>query len=429
MLSNVSGDTLAITGDGAADQITLRLASPRILQVEARPFNRTTFSRIAVRSGGGADEVRIDESGGVFTDTEITTIETGAGARRRQRRLRRRGDRGRRRRRLRQPGRGRRHRSLGAGDDTVLQDEADARDPLEGQSGLDTLRVLGTGQAEEFTVAGVRHARAVHARHVAGARRRGRDRDRRGERGRRRRSDRRRATSTAPASLRVDADLGVADGARDQVSLAGPRHRRDDQREDGRRRRAGLRAIELQVENAATRSTIGSRCSAPTATTCSGSNAVAPRIGITLDGGAGSDTLVGNSGTEVLRGGPGFDVAVGRAGDDVIDLGDGDDSADWNPGDGNDIIDGGSGCGPASLQRQRRQRAAHADRERHAHPVHARRRSPSCWTWPGSSASTCSRAPAPIGITVGDLTGTGITAVNSTWPSRPAWSATTRPTR
>ena len=80
VLSNVSGDTLAVTGDGGADQITLRLVSPRILQVNGSPFNRTTFSRISVRSGAGADEVRIDESGGVFTDTELTTIETGAGA-------------------------------------------------------------------------------------------------------------------------------------------------------------------------------------------------------------------------------------------------------------------------------------------------------------------------------------------------------------
>ena len=132
VLSNVSGDTLAVTGDGGADQITLRLASPRILQVNGSPFNRTTFSRISVRSGAGADEVRIDESGGVFTDSEITTIETGAGADvvsgGSGAEVIVTGDDG----DFVSPGAGDDTVQLGAGDDTVLQHEGDARDLARG---------------------------------------------------------------------------------------------------------------------------------------------------------------------------------------------------------------------------------------------------------------------------------------------------------
>ena len=169
VLSNVSGDTLTITGDGGADQITLRLASPRVLQVGTSTFNRTTFSRISVRSGGGADEVRIDESGGVFTDTEITTIETGAGADvvsgGSGAEVIAAGDDG----DFVSPGAGDDTVFLGAGDDTVLQHEDAGRDTLEGQSGLDTLRVLGTGQAEEFTAQAF-GTRALFTRDTSSAR-------------------------------------------------------------------------------------------------------------------------------------------------------------------------------------------------------------------------------------------------------------------
>jgi hypothetical protein len=85
VLSSVSSVTLTITGDAANDQITLRVApgASRSLQVvtaSTSTCDRTTFSDISIRSGGGGDDVRMDESSGVFTDTEAVTIETGAGA-------------------------------------------------------------------------------------------------------------------------------------------------------------------------------------------------------------------------------------------------------------------------------------------------------------------------------------------------------------
>jgi Ca2+-binding RTX toxin-like protein len=82
---------------------------------------------------------------------------------------------------------------------------------------------------------------------------------------------------------------------------------------------------------------------------------------ITLDGGAGDDTLAGGSGSDVLDGGSGDDVLRGGDGDDVLtggpgndqvdggrgsdtaSLGAGDDRFTWDPGDGSDAVDGGAG--------------------------------------------------------------------------------------
>lgn len=74
-----------------------------------------------------------------------------------------------------------------------------------------------------------------------------------------------------------------------------------------------------------------------------GSNGLAPLIGLTVDGGTGSDTLTGGDGNDVLLGGDGNDTVSGGRGDDLAFLGAGDDVAVWNPGDGNDTIEGQDG--------------------------------------------------------------------------------------
>src|SRR4029079_1437534 len=78
VVSVVSADTLTITGDAAADRITLRPGAPGSLLVDTGPvssLDSANFTRISVRSGGGADEIRIDDVEG-----EDITIESGAGA-------------------------------------------------------------------------------------------------------------------------------------------------------------------------------------------------------------------------------------------------------------------------------------------------------------------------------------------------------------
>lgn len=75
-------------------------------------------------------------------------------------------------------------------------------------------------------------------------------------------------------------------------------------------------------------------------------NATALTVGIvklTLDGGAGNDTLLGSNGADVLLGGSENDVVEGQQGNDVAFLGAGDDSFQWDPGDGNDTVEGQDG--------------------------------------------------------------------------------------
>jgi Ca2+-binding RTX toxin-like protein len=64
---------------------------------------------------------------------------------------------------------------------------------------------------------------------------------------------------------------------------------------------------------------------------------------LTIDGGAGNDTIVGSQGADMLIGGAGNDVITGGAGNDTAFLGDGNDRFIWNPGDGSDIVEGGAG--------------------------------------------------------------------------------------
>jgi Ca2+-binding RTX toxin-like protein len=71
--------------------------------------------------------------------------------------------------------------------------------------------------------------------------------------------------------------------------------------------------------------------------------AVGERIALTIDGGAGVDSITGTSGADELRGGPGDDTITGGRGDDVVDGGDGNDTIHRSAPDGRDRIEGGAG--------------------------------------------------------------------------------------
>ena len=64
---------------------------------------------------------------------------------------------------------------------------------------------------------------------------------------------------------------------------------------------------------------------------------------LTIDGGAGDDTILGSQGADTLLGGDGNDFVFGDNGNDLALLGAGDDVFQWNPGDGNDTIEGQDG--------------------------------------------------------------------------------------
>ncbi len=66
-------------------------------------------------------------------------------------------------------------------------------------------------------------------------------------------------------------------------------------------------------------------------------------IKLTIDGGAGNDTIKGSQGADVLIGGDGNDFVDGNRGDDIALLGAGADTFQWDPGDGSDIVEGQDG--------------------------------------------------------------------------------------
>ncbi len=70
---------------------------------------------------------------------------------------------------------------------------------------------------------------------------------------------------------------------------------------------------------------------------------LAALIGLTIDGGAGNDTILGGNGIDTLIGGDDNDFVDGNQGNDVALLGNGDDIFQWDPGDGSDIVEGQAG--------------------------------------------------------------------------------------
>jgi Ca2+-binding RTX toxin-like protein len=77
--------------------------------------------------------------------------------------------------------------------------------------------------------------------------------------------------------------------------------------------------------------------------TITAGNGLAGLIQLTLDGGAGNDTITGGDGDDRLFGGDGNDVINGGRGNDTAVMGAGDDTFVWNPGDGSDVVEGGEG--------------------------------------------------------------------------------------
>ena len=255
VVSTVTADTLTITGDAAADRLTLRLApgAPGTLAGRHRraPTSRST-ARPSRRSRSArapaADDIRIDESNGDLHRPEATTIESGAGADLVRRRPRRRGDRRRRRQRPRARRR-RRRRAVPRRAATTPRSRARTTAPTSSRA-----------RAASTPLQTVRHGR-VRGVHRAG---------------RRRRASASAATWAWPRTdmagiespsstprggpdlvdvgdlsgtelTRVDADLGLADGARDTVFAAGSDGDRLDRRVVAGRHRSASPACSAEV--------------------------------------------------------------------------------------------------------------------------------------------------------------------------------------
>ncbi len=70
---------------------------------------------------------------------------------------------------------------------------------------------------------------------------------------------------------------------------------------------------------------------------------LAALIQVTVDGGAGEDTILGSNGADFLLGGDGNDFVDGQQGNDIAFVGAGDDVFQWDPGDGSDTVEGQAG--------------------------------------------------------------------------------------
>jgi Ca2+-binding RTX toxin-like protein len=154
--ARVDGGTLILKGNGASETLVLRLqpGSPGTLQADVGAdgtadfsFDRSTFTAIEVEAGGGDDEIRIDQSGGAFTDESVTmnggagddTMIGGAGA---DSFIGSTGD------DFADGNIGADRAALGGGDDRFQWDPGDGSDTVDGQGGNDRLDFNGANVSE-----------------------------------------------------------------------------------------------------------------------------------------------------------------------------------------------------------------------------------------------------------------------------------------
>lgn len=246
-------------------------------------------------------------------------------------------------------GRGADQVQMGAGDDTFVWNPGDGSDTVDGQSGADTMRFNGSNVSEQIDVSAVgRHVRFT--RNIASVAMDlnavetigfnalgGADRVIVND-----------LTGTGVTQLNLDLSAifgsGAGDGQADSVLLTG-----------------SSRANTVQVSGAGSNYAVsglsarvavyGSEGSFDTLSlallggndSASATGLLSGVVGVTIDGGAGADTLVGSGGSDVLIGGDGNDSIDGDHGDDVIFGGAGNDVIQWESGDANDTIEGGDG--------------------------------------------------------------------------------------
>ena len=135
---------------------------------------------------------------------------------------------------------------------------------------------------------------------------------------------------------------------------------------------------------------------------------LAALIEITVDGGAGNDTILGSNGNDTLLGGDGNDFIDGQQGNDTAFLGAGNDVFQWDPGDGSDTVEGQDGTDTMlfngsngdeifEVVGERRARALHPQPRQHRHGPQRRR-----------DASTLNALGGADTVTVNDLSGTDV---------------------
>jgi hypothetical protein len=348
---------LRVKGSRASDAIALRLnaGDPGTLQVDFGDdgsadfsFARNKIANIAVDARAGDDRVRIDDSNGAFTDTIPTAIDGGdgndtiAGGKGSELLLGGYGTDS-------IDGNGGDDLALlGAGDDTFVWDPGDGSDTVEGQAGTDRMLFNGANIAERVALsangnrlrflrdpgnvtmdtAGVER---VDFNALGGADNVSVD-DLSG-------------TDVSDVNVDLAGTLGGAggDGQADSVNVDGTNgddtiNLSGDASGVAVSGLAALVAIQHQEPtDALTVNGLGGNDA------ISAAALAAQAITLTLDGGAGDDTIAGARGVEAAFGGEGNDSIDGNGGDDLALLGAGDDTFVWDPGDSSDTIEGQDG--------------------------------------------------------------------------------------
>jgi Ca2+-binding RTX toxin-like protein len=338
--AKITGGVLTFSGNGAGDKLVLRLkaGSPGKLQADVGAngsadfqFARSLFTAIVVNAGGGNDTVLVSEAHGVFTTSELTTLNGGSGNDKLA------------------GGSGAENLAGGVGVDTLVGKDGNdsfawsagqGSDAIDGQNGTDSLSLVGTDADELFTLlqdASVLNVQAGPALVVGEA-----------------------VESVSVAPLggvdqvvvndltgagvdNITVDLAVAgqgDGQSDNVTLNGTG--------SGDVVAAAGVGADVSVTGLPTSVLVQGAEAANDRLTINGlggndtlsGGSLAALMQLSFDGGDGGDALNGGNGADTLIGGTGNDVVDGNQGNDVVFLGDGNDQARWDPGDGSDIVEG-----------------------------------------------------------------------------------------
>ena len=349
---------LTVNGTEASDKIALRLqaGNAAILQVDVGDdgsadfsFERREIAKIAVDARPGDDLLRVDDSNGPFTDSIPTTLDGGAGndtlGGGAGAEILLGGD-----------GNdsidgngGADTAVLGAGDDTFVWDPGDGSDVVEGQDGTDTMVFNGAAGDEQVTLSanGTRlkffRVQANITMDTAGVEQvdfnalGGADLVTVNDLS---------ATDLTAVNVDLASSLGgtAGDGQADRV-VVNATDGDDSINVSGDA--GGIKASRLATTVNILHPEAGDRLDVNALAgrdSIDASGLAAGTIQLFLDGGAADDRLAGGQGNETLLGGDGNDSVDGNGGNDRAALGSGDDTFVWDPGDGSDTIEGDAGA-------------------------------------------------------------------------------------
>jgi Ca2+-binding RTX toxin-like protein len=239
-------------------------------------------------------------------------------------------------------GRGSDTAQLGAGDDTFVWNPGDASDVVDGQDGTDTLLFNGANIAETMSIS-ANHGKVSLVRDIANITM---DLDN---------IEHIQVNALAGADnitvndlagtevTQVTLDLGANDGATDEVTVNGTS---GNDQINVVATATGVAVIGLPAQVNIDHPEAGDLLTVSGGNgndTINASSLPADVIGLAIDGGGGTDTIIGSQGADRLLGGDGSDTVVGGRGNDTALLGNGNDTFIWNPGDGSDVVEGQAG--------------------------------------------------------------------------------------